>query len=90
MNTYLVSYDLIKPGKDYSHLIAYLKSYSGWAKPLESVWLLKTSLDHTGLRDAIRQHIDSNDKLLVVRVTNETAAWFNLPEKVSDWIKTSL
>lgn len=89
-NTYLVSYDLIKPNKDYTSLIAYLKTYSSWAKPLESVWLLKSSLDASGVRDAIRKHTDSNDKIFVVKVTSETAAWINLSPEVSEWIKNSM
>lgn len=90
MNTYLVSYDLIKPGKDYTTLIAHLKTYSNWAKPLESVWLVKSSLDASGLRDTIQRHTDANDKILIVKVTSETAAWVNLPSDVSEWIKKSM
>lgn len=90
MNTYIISYDLIKPGKDYSTLIAYLKSYVSWAKPLESVWLVKSPFDASGLRDEVKKHVDGNDKVLVVKVTSETAAWINLPADVSEWIKNSM
>ena len=90
MHTYLVSYDLIRPGKDYTTLYTNLKSYGLWAKPLESVWLIKSSFGVEQLRNSIQAHIDANDKIFVVDVTTRAAAWFNLPVDVSTWIKTSL
>ena len=62
MHTYLVSYDLICPGKDYTTLLNYLRTYGTRAKPLESVWLLKSSLGVEQLRNAIQAYMDANDK----------------------------
>lgn len=90
MNTYLISYDLRAPGKDYTPLIAYLKKYATWAKPLESVWFVKSPLEATGVRDEIRTQIDTNDGLLVVDVTKDGAAWVNLGDQVTNWIKANL
>ena len=90
MNTYIVSYDLQRPGKDYSTMIEHLKSYPGWAKPLESVWLIKSSLDISNLRNQIAVKIDQNDKLIVVDVTKKPAAWINLDKEVVDWINKDL
>ena len=86
MPTYLVSYDLKKPGKDYSSLHGHLKSYANCAKPLESVWLIPTPMTAEVLRDTIRQHMDANDLLFVVNVTKREAAWVGMPENVSQWI----
>lgn len=90
MNTILISYDLKKPGKDYQNLWDHLKSYGIWARPLESVWLIKTSLSAEGVRNAALQHIDVNDKILMVDVTSKTSAWKNMTTEVSDWIKNNL
>ncbi len=91
MNTLLVSYDLQTPGKDYEKLWDHLKSYSYWAKPLESVWLVKTTRTPKEVKEIIRDnYIDQNDKLFVVDVTEKAASWHNLPEKVSAWIKDNL
>jgi len=90
MDTYIISYDLIKPGKDYSTLHDHLKTYSNWAKPLESVWLIKSSLDMSGVRDAIKRYIDVNDKLIVIKVTKQASAWQNLSQELSSWIKNFL
>ena len=90
MNTYIISYDLIRPGKDYSILINHIKTYAKWAKPLESVWLVKSSLTAEQVRNAVMAHVDVNDKLVVIEVTSRAAAWFNLPQDVSTWIKETL
>ncbi|MFA6466765.1 MAG: CRISPR-associated protein Cas2 [Patescibacteria group bacterium] len=90
MNTFLVSYDLIRPGKDYSTLHHHLKSYSNWAKPLESLWLIKSSLTAEQLRNTVQQYLDANDKILIIDVTDRAAAWKNLGVNVSTWIKNNL
>ncbi len=90
MFTHLVSYDLIKPNKDYTSLITFLKSYAVWAKPLESVWLIKNNFTAEETRNQIQKHTDANDKVLVVTVTKDTAAWVNLPQDVSNWIHNNL
>ncbi len=76
--------------KDYSNLWAHLKSYYEWAKPLESVWLLKTSLSAEQVRDAALQHIDPDDKLIVIDVTGKGAAWRKLSQELSTWITNNL
>lgn len=35
---YIVAYDLCQPGRDYSSLIAAIKSFSHWGKLTESTW----------------------------------------------------
>jgi hypothetical protein len=90
MNTHLVSYDLKAPGKDYNNLIHFLKSATLWAKPLESVWLIKTSLSASDFRNQINLHVDKNDKVLVLNVTGDNWATFNIDTQVTDWIKNNL
>ncbi len=90
MHTYLISYDLIRPGKDYTTLHAHLKSYGFWAKPLESVWLIKSSYGVEQVRNSIQAYMDANDKIFVVDVTTRAAAWRNLPPAAATWIQNSL
>lgn len=91
MNTLLVSYDLQAPGKDYQKLWDYLRSYDYFAKPLESLWLIKTDSTPEQVRDLVcANYVDKNDKIFIVDVTGKSAAWINLPNKVSDWIKENL
>lgn len=64
---YLISYDLISPGKEYKNLHDAIKGLSTtWWHCLESVWIIKTSSGAVAIRDSLSKHIDQNDKLLVV------------------------
>lgn len=88
MRVLLVSYDLKKPGRDYSGLYDTLKTAPSWWHYLESCWLLKTDLSPNDLWDGIRQHIDRNDYVLIIEVTSSYQGW--LPEKAWDWINKNL
>lgn len=71
---YMVSYDLRKPGQDYKSLIDELERLGG-KKVLKSEWALRqNNTSASDLRDHLRQFIDSNDRLLVVAVS-DWAAW---------------
>lgn len=92
MNTFLISYDLGLPETydDYKLLIQYIKSYPSWAKPLQSVWLVKTTKTVAQVRDEIKTKVDSNDKVLVIDVTKTGWGSFNLSKDVTDWMKNNL
>ena len=90
MNIYLVSYDLIRPVKNYAAIHEHLRSYSNWAKPLESVWLINSTLTAIEVRDAAQAHMDDNDKVFVVDVTHASWATRNVSEDVNTWIKNNL
>lgn len=72
----LVTYDLNKPGKDYSELYKAIRAISNdCIHPLESIWILDTSYSAKSASDYLRNHIDSNDNLFVVRLTRDSAGW---------------
>jgi hypothetical protein len=76
MKTYLISYDLDKPGQNYDELIARLKAV-GAVKILYSEWVLRTTASAVAVRDDLKRFTDNNDMLLVVGLTGE-AAWTSL------------
>jgi len=90
MNTILISYDLRTPGKDYANLWAHLRSYGNYAKPLESVWLLRTNYNVEQVRNAALSHVDQNDKIFAVDVTSKASAWKNIAAEVVKWIGSML
>lgn len=90
MKTMLVGYDLNKPSQDYDKLIAVLKDYPNWWHHLDSTWFIKTNDSNITVRDHLKQFIDASDKLLVVDVTSDAAAWTGFNEKGSEWIKSNL
>lgn len=88
MNSYLISYDLMAPAKDYSKLISAIKEYGTYAKVLESCWIIKSSSDSTTIRNNLVKYIDENDKLFVCKLTGE-AAWKNVL-CTNQWLKDNL
>lgn len=86
---YFVTYDLKEPGQHYNELVEKIKSYEGWAKLGDSCFLIKTEKDAVAIRDYLKKVIDPRDKIYVGQTTTP-AAWYNMPEQVSDWIKSNL
>jgi len=75
--SYLICYDLDKPGQDYTDVIAALEKL-GAQRIQYSVWLLYApALTAIQIRDHLAQFIDGNDRLLIVGLQN-LAAWQNL------------
>lgn len=90
MNTILVSYDLSAPDRDYPKLQKHLESYGDKAHLLGSVWLIKTNSTALQVCQAAEKVIDQNDKIFVIDITNKSAAWNNLDDKDSEWLKSRM
>ena len=80
MTTYLITYDLLKPGQDYKSIHEAIRRLdpSVW-HGLESVWVLRSSSSAAQVRSNLTQFIDSNDRLLIIATSPEWAAK-NLPD----------
>lgn len=90
ISKYLISYDLIKD-KDYSRLIAAIKSIAnGHTKPLESVWIIGHNGSALDIINSLVPYIDSDDKLLVTRVTDDTAWTTTIRARSKEWLKQYL
>lgn len=90
MSNYLVTYDLTGPDRDYEKLFTKLRSYTGWAKVLESVWIISSPLAASGLFSEISPFIDSDDKLFVVKTVRDASWTDNIPKDVADWLQKNL
>jgi hypothetical protein len=86
-NNLFVSYDLYSPGQDYDSVIEAIKNLGGWAKIQKSFWYVNSSLTASQACGRVWATMDSNDSLIVVDVTNNNAAWRNLPQNVTEFIK---
>jgi hypothetical protein len=76
MATYLISYDLDKPGQDYTDLINAIKQ-GGGRRGLYSEWFIATNSSARQIYDGLSPFIDRNDRLIVLKVSGE-ATWSNL------------
>lgn len=91
MKTYLITYDLTSPESlpDYSRLAQAIKSHLNWAKLMQSVWLVKTTRSKNEIMDIMKRATDSNDKILIIEVTNDWIS-YNLPGDVINWMQKGL
>ena len=77
MATYIVSYDLRNPDRDYTRLYSRLDAWSA-LRILESLLLIKVdNSSSTTIRDDLLGYVDKNDRLFVAKLTGE-AAWRSL------------
>jgi len=87
MKVYQISYDLRKQ-RNYDALYERIKTYP-WCHPLESSWVITNQQSAAQVRDNLAQVMDQDDGLLVTRLSGE-AAWRNLGDQVSQWLKEKL
>lgn len=88
MSSKIIEYDLTTPGRDYESLYKAIKSYPCWARITESTWFVKTDDTCVQIRDALKEKMDSNDRIFVGKLSGE-AAWSNLICK-SQYLKENL
>ena len=91
MASYMITYDLSQPGRNYPKLYDTIKEISGtWAHVAESAWIVETKKESsTSIRDKVKSSMDNNDKIIVCKLTGE-GAWYGLTKNQSAWLKTNL
>jgi hypothetical protein len=90
MKAYLISYDLLKPGQDYSDLIAAIEKISAthW-HILKSAWVVATDLSAMEILNRLLPYLDANDKMIVNQLGRD-AAWTGSLSNGSDWLRSVL
>lgn len=86
---YHISYDLNRPGKDYSALHAAIKKLGPWCHPVDSTWYVNSSLTAESIVKTLFTVMDASDALIVTRAT-APGAWEGLSDNVSTWLKNNL
>ena len=94
MTTYLICYDINKEGAAYSAankvLIDAIKAkFTSWWHHLDSTWIVVTDMTAVQIRNYLKQYLDTNDELLVVR-SGQESAWCGFNEKGSKWLNDNL
>lgn len=87
--TFVITYDLRKPGRDYSSLYSAIKKCGIWCHPVESTWFIHTDETAVAIRDRLHATMDANDKVIVAKAS-APGAWQGLPADASDWLKQYL
>jgi hypothetical protein len=77
MARYLISYDLLKPGKNYDPLIDAL-TQQGAKRVLLSQWTLNTYSSPKQIRDWARRYMDNNDRILISEIDSNWSGYATL------------
>jgi hypothetical protein len=89
MATYIVSYDLMKQGQNYTCIVQKLNADPIHWHAQGSVWIIETNQTAVQVRDHLQSCLDSNDKLIVARLHGE-AAWMGYGDNITNWLKERL
>ena len=86
---YVISYDLKRPGQDYDTLYEAIKGLGEWQHPLESTWLVYSSMSADEISSTLRAEgrMDENDLLFVCQLEPKNRQGW-LARTVWDWIKS--
>lgn len=87
--TYMISYDLNKPGKNYPELYDEIQSLGSWCHPVDSTWFVVSNADAVDIRDKLMAVVDKTDAVIVTQAS-APAAWDGLASDVSEWLKANL
>ena len=77
MPLYLISYDLLTPGKNYDPLIDAL-TQQGAKRVLLSQWTLNTYCSPKQIRDWARRYMDNNDRILISEINSNRSCYGTL------------
>ena len=81
----MIGYDLHE-GQDYKNLIDAIKALGNWWHCLDSTWLVVSDRTDVAIRDYLRKHILSDDKLLVLTYQQGKSAWVGFDKQCTDWL----
>lgn len=84
----LITYDLKKPGKDYTALHNVIKTAPKWWHYLESTWIIQTYESVDIWNSRLTKVLDQNDHLLIIDITKSPRQGW-LPKEAWDWIRTN-
>jgi hypothetical protein len=87
--TIQVNYDLVSPGQSYAAVATYLKSHGTWARPLKSMWFLRTTKTAAQIRDELTSIVDQNDEVVVLDVTGVPWAT-NFSDDTVEWMEQNM
>jgi hypothetical protein len=91
MATILIGYDFHAPeGPAHDQLVKAIQSLGVWWHHLETIWIVKCEQTPAAILDQLKPFVSSDDQLLVVDITGDTAEWSGLNETGSTWLKNNV
>lgn len=87
MKLVLITYQLDDSKNDYKNLSNHIKSNYNWARPFNKNFLIKTKRPLSVIRNDLKHAIENRGRIFVVDITRKGWSSYDLPNKVSDWLK---
>jgi hypothetical protein len=89
--TLLIAYDIHPPkGEAYDGLIGAIQSLGTWWHHLETIWIVQCAQKPGEIRDRLKSQIGSEDQLLVVDISGDTAGWAGISDTGSKWLADNI
>jgi hypothetical protein len=73
-------------GEAYDGLVKAIQSLGTWWHHLETVWIVQCTDSPGEIRDKLKSHIGSEDQLLVIDISGDTAGWIGINDAGSKWL----
>lgn len=87
----LIAYDIHLPdGEAYDELTAAIKALGTWWHHLETIWIVKCSHTPAQIRNQLLSRIGSDDQLLVIDISGDTAEWLGINDSGGKWLKDNI
>jgi hypothetical protein len=83
----LVTYDLKKPGQDYTDLLKTIKSYP-WARLSESSYAIRSDESPETVYAKLNPFLDANDFIYIINLRKPYTGFG--PKDVNDWLDANL
>ncbi|WP_407366925.1 hypothetical protein [Xanthomonas campestris] len=91
MPIYMVSFECKSSDKDYTGFFSKIKEIGRpWSNNVGSTWLIGHLGNASTIRDALRLHLDKEDRLLVAKLAKKDAAWSGFSTMSSEWLMRHL
>jgi hypothetical protein len=89
--TILIAYDIHPTkGEGYDNLIEKIQSLGDWWHHLESTWIVRCAHSPRDVRDQLKSYLGTDDQLLVLEISGDTAEWAGVNGTGSQWLKENL
>lgn len=74
MRRYIISYDLYRPGNNYSDFTGEIKRLAqDWEHPIANLWIVETPLSAAEIRALLGMHMVTGDKLYICEAGEDFA-----------------
>jgi hypothetical protein len=91
MATILIAYNIHPTqGEMYDNLIEKIQSLGDWWHHLESTWIVRCAHPPREIQDQLKSYIGTDDQLLVLKISGDTAEWAGVNDAGSQWLKDNI